>query len=72
VIGGTDASVLVQLANSNARPADAVFIEEGWLQEDTATIVEELFASRSVPCVTMQGDLIRAREAIDRLLGVAV
>lgn len=70
VIGGTDPAMLVHLAN-NTRPADAVLLDAGWLQDEaSATIVEELLASRQVPCVRMQGEVLRAREAIDRLLDV--
>jgi len=73
VVGGADPSVLVQLANSDARPADAVLIDAGWLQnEASATLVESLFSARNVPCVTMNGEVRRARQAIDRLLEVVV
>jgi PilZ domain len=73
VVGGADPGVLVQLANSDARPADAVLIDAGWLQnEASATLVESLFSARNVPCVTMNGEVRRARQAIDRLLEVVV
>lgn len=73
VVGGADPGVLVQLANSDARPADAVLIDAGWLQnEASATLVESLFSARNVPCVTMNGEVRRARQAIDRLLEVIV
>jgi hypothetical protein len=55
------------------RPADAVLIDAGWLQnEASATLVESLFSARNVPCVTMNGEVRRARQAIDRLLEVVV
>ena len=73
VTGGTDPGALVQLANSEGRPADAVLIDAGWLQnEASASLMENLFSARNVPCVTMQGEARRARQAIDRLLEVVV
>jgi tRNA(Ile)-lysidine synthase TilS/MesJ len=73
VSGGTDPGALVALANSDARPADAVLIDAGWLQnEASASLMENLFSARNVPCVTMQGEVRRARQAIDKLLEVVV
>lgn len=73
VSGGTDPSALVQLASSDGRPADAVLIDAGWLKnEASASLVESMFSARNVPCVTMQGEPRRARQAIDRLLEVVV
>lgn len=73
VVGGTDPGTLVQLANAETRPADAVLIDAGWLQSEASTaIVEKLMAARNVPCVTMNGEVRRARQAIDRLLDVVV
>jgi hypothetical protein len=73
VLGGTDPGALVQLANAETRPADAVLIDAGWLQNEASTaIVEKLMAARNVPCVTMNGEARRARQAIDRLLDVVV
>ncbi len=68
VTGGTDPGALVQLANADARPVDAALIDAGWVQEDTG--LEKLFTARKVPCVKLQGDARRARNAIDRLLDV--
>ncbi len=73
VSGGTDPGTLVQLASADARPADAVLIDAGWLQNESSTsLVESLFSARNVPCVTMHGEVRRARQAIDRLLEVVV
>lgn len=73
VTGGTDPGALVQLAHNGARPADAALIDAGWLQNGaSASWVENLFAARNVPCVTLQGDARRARMAVDRLLEVVV
>jgi hypothetical protein len=68
-----DPGALVQLANSDSRAADAVLIDAGWLQnEASAAMMENLFSARNVPCVTMQGEVRRARMQIDRLLEVVV
>lgn len=73
VVGGTDPGALVQLANADARPADAVLIDEDWLHGDSSTaLVESLFTARNVPCVTTHGEVRRARQAIDQLLEVVV
>jgi hypothetical protein len=69
VSGGVDPGALVQLANSGERPVDAALIDAGWLADGSAAQwLQSLFSSRNVPCVTMQGDVRRARLAIDRLL----
>ncbi len=73
VSGGTDPGTLVQLASGDARPADVVLIDAGWLHNESSTcLVESLFTARNVPCVTMHGEVGRARQAIDRLLEVVV
>jgi hypothetical protein len=69
VTGGTDPGALVQLASAETRPADAALIDGGWL-ETGGTLVETLFSSRNVPCVTLHGDVRRARSAVDKLLQV--
>lgn len=71
VISGTDPAMLVELANSQTRVADAVFIDSGWLQNDVSmAIAQELLASRNVPCVRMEADVSRVRRALDRALDV--
>ena len=71
VMGGTDPGALVQLANSDTRPVDAALIDAGWLQNGaSASWVESLFSARDVPCVTVHGDVRRARTTVDRLLEV--
>jgi hypothetical protein len=73
VSGGTDAGSLVQLARANERPVDVAVIDAGWMAAGaSASWVETLFTSRDVPCVTLQGDVRRARVAIDRILEVVV
>jgi len=71
VTGGTDPGALVQLASAEVRPVDAALIDAAWLVPNGSTSwVETLFASRNVPCVTIQGDARRARAAVDRALEV--
>jgi hypothetical protein len=71
VTGGTDPGALVQLANADARPVDAALIDSNWLGGGaSASWVENLFSARDVPCVTVNGDVRRARSAVDRLLQV--
>jgi hypothetical protein len=71
VMGGTDPGALVQLANADSRPVDAALIDSTWLGVGaSASWVESLFSARDVPCVTVNGDVRRARSAIDRLLQV--
>jgi len=71
VTGGTDPGALVQLASSGARPVDAALIDAQWLTAGMSeSWVESLFSSRRVPCVTLRGDVRRARPAIDKLLAV--
>jgi PilZ domain-containing protein len=71
VTGGTDPGALVQLAGAEQRPVDAALIDASWLVPNgAASWVETLFASRNVPCVTIQGDARRARATVDRVLEV--
>ena len=71
VTGGTDPGALVQLANADARPVDAALLDAGWLQNGaSASWVESLFSARDVPCITLHGDVRRARMTIDKLLEV--
>lgn len=71
VTGATDPGALVQLASTEPRPVDAALIDATWLAPgQSATWVESLFSARNVPCVTMHGDVRRARVMIDKLLSV--
>jgi hypothetical protein len=71
VTGATDPGALVQLASTEPRPVDAALIDATWLSPgQSATWVESLFSARNVPCVTMHGDVRRARVVIDKLLSV--
>lgn len=71
VIGGTEPGALAHLAGAEARPVDAALVDAAWVAAGSSPAwIEELFAGRNVPCVTMNGDARRARVAIDRLLAV--
>lgn len=71
VTGASEAGVIAQLASAEAQPVDAALIDAAWLVGgNLPSRIESLFASRSIPCVTMHGDARRARVAIDRLLAV--
>jgi hypothetical protein len=71
VTGATDPGALVQLASTEPRPVDAALIDAAWLAPgQSATWVESLFSARNVPCVTMHGDVRRARVMVDKLLSV--
>lgn len=71
VNGGSDPGALVQLAAAD-RPVDAALIDGNWLAPATSgEWIESLFAARNVPCVTVHGDVRRARATIDRLLSVS-
>ncbi len=70
---GTDPGVIVQLAGGDVRPVDAALLDAGWLTAGSTTAeqpswLESLFATRKVPCLTLDGDVRRARMAVDRLL----
>jgi hypothetical protein len=70
VTGASEPGAIAQLASAPAQPVDAALIDAAWLVGGNMLRIESLFASRSIPCVTMHGDARRARIAIDRLLGV--
>ena len=73
VTGGSDAGVLVRLADFEPRPPDAAVIDASlsgsgmqgdWLQQ--------VFSTRHVPCVSTDGESPeRTRAVVDRLLRVA-
>jgi hypothetical protein len=71
VTGGTDPGAIVQLANRDAHPADAVLIDATWAaSEGTSAALESVFAAKHLPFVTLHGDARSARTALDRLLAV--
>lgn len=72
VTGSGDPGALVQLANSDGRPADAALIDSRWLVNGgLGAWVENVLATRNVPCVRAPGDARSARAAVDQLLDVA-
>jgi hypothetical protein len=72
VSGGSDPGALVQLASIEARPVDAVLVDAAWLVASASEAwVESLFVARRVPCLTLHGDVRKARAAIDKLLAVS-
>ncbi len=71
VTGGTDPGALEELAASEPRPVDAALIDASFIHSgQPPTWAESLFADRNVPCVTMHGDVRRARVVMDKLLAV--
>lgn len=70
VTGGTEPGAIAQLASAEAQPVDAALIDASWLAQASSSRVESLFSVRKVPCVTVHGDALRARIAVDRLLSV--
>jgi hypothetical protein len=70
VTGGSEPSVIARLASETAHPVDAALIDASWLAQASSSRVESLFSVRKVPCVTVHGDVQRARVAVDRLLSV--
>ena len=71
VVTGSDAGVLVRLADLEPRPPDAVVIEAGLAAQGPDHWLEQVFSARQVPCVTVNGDGRRTRCVVDRLLQVA-
>lgn len=70
VTGGSEPGSIAQLASAEAYPVDAAVLDASWLAAASSLRVESLFAGRKVPCVTVHGDVRRARIAVDRLLSV--
>ncbi len=71
VTGGTDPNALVDLSEEG-RAVDAVLLDGDWLPNGkSAALMEALFASRSVPCITVHGDARRGRNVVDKLLSIS-
>ncbi len=70
VTAGSDPSVLMQVAELDARLPDAVVIEAGLAAQGPDHWLEQVFSARNVPCVTVRGDGRRTRCVVDRLLQV--
>jgi hypothetical protein len=73
VTAGSDPGVLVRLADLDPRPPDAAVVDGSLTSTGLrASWLEQLFASRRVPCITTQGEPPdRTRSAVDRLLSIA-
>ena len=70
VTGATAPAALAALA-SQEREVDACLIDAEWLPPSaSAGWAEQLFPAREVPCVTLRGDLRRARAALDQALSI--
>jgi hypothetical protein len=71
VSGGLDLASVVQLAESDRRPADAAILDSDWMQQGHASgWMETLLEARGVPWIASHGDGRRAYGDVDRLLGV--
>lgn len=66
-----DPGALLRVAEAATAP-DAALIDHTMLDGGVATQwLEQLFSARQVPCVTLRGEVGRARLVVDRLLAVA-
>lgn len=71
VMGSGDPGSLIQLANADARPADAALLDSRWLAGGgLGSWVENVLSARHVPCVRAEGDARGARTSVDQLLEV--
>jgi hypothetical protein len=65
-----DPGALLRTAEGGAAP-DAAIIDDSLLGHGVAPQwLEQLFSARQVPCITMRGEVGRARAVVDRLLSV--
>ncbi|HWU90937.1 MAG TPA: PilZ domain-containing protein, partial [Kofleriaceae bacterium] len=68
--GAAEPDALAALAG-HARAVDACLLDASWLpQRVSASWAEGLFPARRVPCVTLHGDVRRARAALDQALSI--
>jgi hypothetical protein len=67
--GATEPDALVALA-SQERTADACLLDAEWLPPSAAGWAAALFPARDMPCVTLRGDVRRARTALDQTLSI--
>ncbi|MCA9677690.1 MAG: PilZ domain-containing protein, partial [Myxococcales bacterium] len=69
VTAGSDPGVLMRLAELDPNPPDAAVIDVELEQRHAASgWLEQVFAARQVQCLTVQGDVIKARAMVDELL----
>lgn len=71
VTSGSDLGLLMRVAELDPCPPDlAVFDADFDVASAPAGWIEQIFAARQVQCVTIRGDVRRARSTVDRLLRV--
>ncbi len=71
VTSGSDLGLLMRVAELDPCPPDIAVIDAEFDRSAAPTgWIEQVFASRQVQCVTIRGDVRRARSMVDRLLHV--
>jgi hypothetical protein len=71
VTSGSDLGLLMRVAELDPCPPDIAVIDADFDQSAAPTgWIEQVFAARQVQCVTVRGDVRRARSVVDRLLHV--
>jgi len=71
VTSGSDLGLLMRVAELDPCPPDIAVIDADFDQSAAPPgWIEQVFASRQVQCVTIRGDVRRARSMVDRLLHV--
>lgn len=71
VTSGSDLGLLMRVAELDPCPPDIAVIDADFDQSAAPSgWIEQVFASRQVQCVTIRGDVRRARSMVDRLLHV--
>jgi Tfp pilus assembly protein PilZ len=67
-----DPGSLIRAAERGALP-DAAVIDDSLLAQGVAEgWLEQMFSAHQVPCITLSGEVTRARAVVDRLLAVAI
>ncbi|MEZ4402972.1 MAG: PilZ domain-containing protein [Kofleriaceae bacterium] len=72
VTGCADPGALLAHAAQAALPDAAVIDDSLLVQGVAAGWLEQMFTARQVPCITLRGEVDRARLVVDRLLAVAI
>lgn len=67
-----DPGALIRAAERGSLP-DAAVIDDSLLAQGVAPgWLEQMFSAHQVPCITLKGEVTRARAVVDRLLAVAI
>ena len=67
-----DPGSLIRAAERGTLP-DAAVIDDSLLAQGVAEgWLEQMFSAHQVPCITLKGEVTRARAVVDRLLAVAI